>query len=489
MTSHVWRRFAALMVCLVVFASCGASDDSSSEDATGDVAANDDAGDTDTNMFAADDPDAEATSIPVPENDAGAAEAIAGLDGEPTPEALTADRSTTARDFVRRRFNIDPDSEWVGCMVAETQRDDALDIALQTPSVAQGEVDDTEMRALANAMNGCIETTSLAEWTTLAIGPQGDVAETAPPCFAERFDDPDTGDITFSNFVALTYQYRLDPAGIEPLVDALATCAPITSLVGFFADQAEFEADYAVTVDRDCLTEAVSSFDSSYQFWSVFADGMMLPAEVIRPLADECSTPLFADLLEEIPADFEPWSGTGALADVVPAARNGAYDSPPPMTIDPAKSYEAVIATGGAEIRIRLFAQSAPVTVNNFVSLARDGYYDGTVFHRVLDDFMAQAGDPTGSGTGGPGYSFEDEFAGGETFDRGGLLAMANSGANTNGSQFFITFVPTEHLNGAHTIFGEVIEGMDVVDSIERRNPEAPAGRGQIVDSIEIFET
>ena len=165
------------------------------------------------------------------------------------------------------------------------------------------------------------------------------------------------------------------------------------------------------------------------------------------------------------------------------------YDAPPAMTIDVSKEYLATfkMASGG-EFVVRLFADKAPKTVNNFIFLAREGYYDGTTFHRVLDGFMAQGGDPTGTGAGDPGYKFEDEVSD-LTFDKPGLLAMANSGPNTNGSQFFITYVPTPHLNGKHTIFGEVIEGMDVVNAITRRDPnQNPDFEGDAIETITITE-
>lgn len=165
------------------------------------------------------------------------------------------------------------------------------------------------------------------------------------------------------------------------------------------------------------------------------------------------------------------------------------YDAPPPMTIDPGKKYFATFKMAdGGEFVAELFPDKAPVTVNNFVFLAREGYYDGTTFHRVLDGFMAQGGDPTGTGMGGPGYQFEDEFSD-LTFDRPGLLAMANAGPNTNGSQFFITFVPTPHLNGAHTIFGQIIEGIDVVNALTRRDPnQNPDFPGDAIETITITE-
>ncbi len=173
----------------------------------------------------------------------------------------------------------------------------------------------------------------------------------------------------------------------------------------------------------------------------------------------------------------------------LPVERVGMYSSPPEMTIDPDKVYYATIKTEKGDIEVQLFADRAPVTVNNFVFLAREGYYDGTPFHRVLDDFMAQAGDPSGTGMGGPGYQFEDEIYPGTSFDRPGLLAMANAGPGTNGSQFFITFAPTPWLDGMHTIFGEVIDGMAVLDELTRRDPQqAPSFTGDLIETIEIEE-
>jgi cyclophilin family peptidyl-prolyl cis-trans isomerase len=165
------------------------------------------------------------------------------------------------------------------------------------------------------------------------------------------------------------------------------------------------------------------------------------------------------------------------------------YDSAPPMTIDPDKHYTATVKMAkGGEFVIQLYADKAPVTVNNFVFLAREGYYNGVTFHRVLEGFMAQGGDPTGTGSGGPGYVFKNEDSD-LTFDKAGVVAMANAGRDTNGSQFFITFVPTPDLNGGYTIFGQVISGMDVVNGITRRNPDDnPAFAGDAMESITITE-
>lgn len=182
-------------------------------------------------------------------------------------------------------------------------------------------------------------------------------------------------------------------------------------------------------------------------------------------------------------------TGDRPLASIDPAARADYYDAPPEMVIDTDKSYQAVIRMAdGGEMVLNLFDDDAPITVNNFVFLANQGYYDGTTFHRVLADFMAQGGDPTGTGSGGPGYMFEDETDNGLSFDRRGLLAMANAGPNTNGSQFFITFVPTPHLDGAHTIFGELIEGDEVLSGLTLRDPGTASEPGDTISEIVIRE-
>ena len=137
------------------------------------------------------------------------------------------------------------------------------------------------------------------------------------------------------------------------------------------------------------------------------------------------------------------------------------YSTPPPMTIDTSKQYIATIETDKGNLVLELFANDVPVTVNNFVFLAREGFYDGTTFHRVIPGFMAQGGDPTGTGTGGPGYSFADEFS--KHTHVTGTLSMANAGPNTNGSQFFITHAPQPHLDNRHSVFGQLTDGTDVL--------------------------
>jgi peptidyl-prolyl cis-trans isomerase B (cyclophilin B) len=153
------------------------------------------------------------------------------------------------------------------------------------------------------------------------------------------------------------------------------------------------------------------------------------------------------------------------------------WDAPPEMQIDVAKNYAVSIVTNRGTIELELYPQHAPKTVNNFVFLAGQGYYDGVSFHRVIADFMIQTGDPTGTGRGGPGYKFVDELKGNPLKHERCVISMANAGPNTNGSQFFITHTATPHLNGKHTVFGKVTKGQDVVDAIEQ---------GDVMSSVKV---
>jgi cyclophilin family peptidyl-prolyl cis-trans isomerase len=189
---------------------------------------------------------------------------------------------------------------------------------------------------------------------------------------------------------------------------------------------------------------------------------------------------------------------------VAPVERDGMYTEPPEIQIDPTRLYFATISTVKGDILVQLFADRVPVTVNNFVFLAREGFYDNITFHRVIPDFMAQAGDPTGTGVGGPGYTFPDEFDLTLKHDTAGVMSMANSGANTNGSQFFITYAPAPWLDAydendelkdcanpqvsCHAVFGQVLEGMDVLESLTPRDPSQATYDGDIIKTINITE-
>jgi cyclophilin family peptidyl-prolyl cis-trans isomerase len=165
------------------------------------------------------------------------------------------------------------------------------------------------------------------------------------------------------------------------------------------------------------------------------------------------------------------------------------FDTIPEMSLDAAKEYSAVVKMeNGKSFTICLHSEKAPITVNSFVFLVREGFFDGVTFHRVLDGFMAQGGDPTGTGSGGPGYQFVNEDSD-LVFDKAGVIAMANAGRDTNGSQFFITFGATLHLNGGYTIFGQVVEGMETVNALTRRDPsKSPDFIGDVMESVTIIE-
>ncbi|MDQ6683265.1 MAG: peptidylprolyl isomerase [Chloroflexota bacterium] len=162
--------------------------------------------------------------------------------------------------------------------------------------------------------------------------------------------------------------------------------------------------------------------------------------------------------------------------------------APPSGQLDTSRQYAARFQTSKGSFKVELFGADAPLTVENFVNLARAGFYDGTTFHRVIPGFMAQGGDPTGTGRGGPGYQFPDEFSPHRRHDAAGILSMANAGPGTNGSQFFITFGPTPHLDDRHTVFGRVTEGMDVVRSIQERDPSRDRAPGDRIETISIEE-
>lgn len=177
-------------------------------------------------------------------------------------------------------------------------------------------------------------------------------------------------------------------------------------------------------------------------------------------------------------------AGCGAFDSIAAADQ---YSEAPPMMVDASKQYFATVKmANGGEFVIQLYPDKAPITVNSFVFLSCKGFFNGVTFHRVLDGFMAQGGDPDGTGGGGPGYEFVNEDSD-LTFDKDGVVAMANAGRDTNGSQFFITFGPQEFLNGGYTIFGQVVEGMDVVNALTRRDPDqAPGFEGDVIESVTV---
>ncbi len=206
----------------------------------------------------------------------------------------------------------------------------------------------------------------------------------------------------------------------------------------------------------------------------------------VQTVALLAAVSLFTGCQKEQPAPT-PIPATMPPQQVTQSAAPKKYTAPPPMSIDPNKKYTATLHTEKGNITIELFAADAPKTVNNFVYLAREGFYDGTVFHRVIPGFMAQGGDPTGTGTGGPGYKFADEFSNKKHL--AGVISMANAGPNTNGSQFFITYGPTPHLDGKHSVFGRVIGGMAALEKLTQRNPaESSTFKGDRLIKVTITE-
>ena len=181
-------------------------------------------------------------------------------------------------------------------------------------------------------------------------------------------------------------------------------------------------------------------------------------------------------------------TGDRPLAAMAPNDRNRYYKSAPANMLKAGKSYQAILRTDVGDMTFQLYTSNAPITVNNFVYLATQGFYDGTFFHRVINDFMVQGGDPSGTGTGGPGYRFKDEFVPHLRFSKRGLLAMANSGPATNGSQFFITHTPTPHLNNRHTIYGELIDGEDAFAAIPARDPRSTSAPSITLQRVDIIE-
>ena len=293
-----------------------------------------------------------------------------------------------------------------------------------------------------------------------------------------------------------------DPTAVPAPAAATSVSGSITGRVTDAAGQSVEGARVAIVSGTAAFPEiaAITGPDGSYQLGSLSAGTYEVAAH--------------NDDGDRIGQGSATVAASGAATlDIVSteaamvSSKPNKWDSPPAMTIDPNKTYTATIhLEKGGEIVIELYPKEAPVTVNSFVFLARQGYYDGVTFHRVIPGFMAQGGDPTGTGTSGPGYTFENEPSTLRRHDKPGVLSMANAGGlATNGSQFFITFVPTAALDGynpdgslkncatrgvsCHTVFGNVIEGMDVVNGISERDPSSASSPGDAMRTITIDES
>lgn len=375
----------------------------------------------------------------------------------------------------------------VNCVIERSEGDTQLTAVLAGLGGPGFELSPEGYTALAVGFHGCVEPEIL---TTALSGLAGgaDDAEVAAfdSCMTDRIAQELDGDLAYTGVSALLVGFPVPEGAQEATLDALTGCVGARTVATQLAARAEQEQAYAIEVDVDCAEELLDETVLE-QYWQTAVTGEGEALELGDQL-ESCTTEFESDLSDEIPASFVPFSGNGELAGVVPTLRNGLYTEAPPMSLADGVDYSARLTTVDGVIDIDLFEETAPVTVNNFVSLARDGFYDATIFHRVLEGFMAQAGDPTGSGTGGPGYTFADEATGMADVDRRGLLAMANSGPDTNGSQFFITFAPATHLTGLHTVFGEVTNGDDILGAVDLRDPANPTGRGEQIISLEIIE-
>ena len=345
----------------------------------------------------------------------------------------------------------------------------------------------TYFKSLITSVRDCVGQQRMSDAIALGLSLNEQNPELSE-CLNDAFVN-DPSEDAFLGMAAITAGIPVPPEVASQTIDTLNNCVSIDVIANQLALQYEQLQSFQKAVDQECLVKELNAYPGIENFWeAAFVTQDVQQLEGISQLVELCEEPLFADFLQEIPDSFVPWSGQRTLAAVSPLLRNNLYLSPPPNALDEGTQYEATIVTSDGSMTFELYADEAPLAVNNFVSLSRDGFYDGLTFHRVLEGFMAQGGDPTGVGTGSPGYRFEDEVDPNLIFDSRGILAMANSGPDTNGSQFFITFVPTPHLDGNYTIFGKLIEGDTVLSAINLRDPANPDNRGQRILEIQIQE-
>lgn len=364
------------------------------------------------------------------------------------------------------------------CILEAAASDEALDLTLRELSTQGVGFNQDRFVSLTTALHGCSEPGAMTELLRGTVSSGSDEqTDEALACFADELEATD-GANTYVGLAAVSLQFEVPVDSTDPAVDALTNCVSAEILGQGLADSWVSNNQFQVTTDAACVAD---DFDDSFlaAYW---------PAVVSQTGNVEGLSEILEGCSEDLVIDHEPWSSASELAEVPAPARNAIYDAPPPSSVSPDDALTAIFKTDVGDIEVRLFTAEAPDTVNNFVSLARDGFYDETIFHRVLAGFMAQAGDPTGTGSGGPGYTFEDEESALTPIDGRGILAMANSGPDTNGSQFFITFDAAEHLNGLHAVFGEVIAGDDVLDEILLRDPNNPNAQATTLLTVEIVD-
>jgi cyclophilin family peptidyl-prolyl cis-trans isomerase len=421
------------------------------------------------------DSDSTATST----DDAADAATLPSTDGPANPEGV--------RQLASSLTGADIAGDELTCLVEEADGDTQLTAVFNGAGTQGFQFTPEAFTALAVSIHGCVSADVLNASLLGLAGASDEISEAAfYECVGAKLTAAQTGDLVYTGLAALSVGFPVPEGAQESTIDASRECVGSENLANQLAANGEQVSGFASEIDRECLAAGIDD-DFLDSFWNDLITNTG-PTEGLEELLVDCTSVYDSGLPKEVPDDFEPWSGQGQLAGVDPATRNAVYSSAPPSQLDEGVDYQAILTTDDGEIVIDLFEDDAPITVNSFVSLARDGYYDGTRFHRVLEGFMAQAGDPTGTGSGGPGYSFDDEESGLTPIDRRGLLAMANSGPDTNGSQFFITLDAATHLDGLHVVFGEVLAGDDVLEAIERRDPGAPLSRGELLGSVVIVE-
>ena len=373
------------------------------------------------------------------------------------------------------------------CIFTAATDNDAFAEAIAAVLDPNASLTPTYFKSLITSVRDCVGQQRMSNAIALGLSLNEENPELSE-CLNETFVN-DPSEDAFLGMASITAGIPVPPDVAPQTIETLNSCVSIDVIANQLALQYEQLQSFQKAVNQKCLVKELNAYPGIENFWeAAFVTQNVEQLEGISQLVELCEEPLFADLLQQIPESFVPWSGERTLAGVSPLLRNNLYLSPPPNALDDDTQYEATIVTSDGSMTFELYANEAPLAVNNFVSLALDGFYDGLTFHRVLEGFMAQGGDPTGIGTGSPGYRFEDEVDPNLIFDSRGILAMANSGPDTNGSQFFITLVPTPHLDGNYTIFGKLIDGDTVLSAIDLRDPANPDSRGQKILEILIQE-
>lgn len=394
---------------------------------------------------------------------------------------------TSVQSLIQALTGTLPSEEETTCLLDITENDTQLTEVFNGFGTTGYELSPEGFTALTVNAHSCVAQETLVEsLSALSILDEEEGGAEFSACMAEQIGDETNGDLAFTGLSALLVGFEIPEGARQFAFDAAVDCVTPEDLAEQVSFNQESSLGFTVEVDRQCVIDGLDD-ETIQAFWAAFILGEGDGTEV-QNMVETCTETFDSGLAQELPEDFEPWAGTRALAAVDPFVRNGVYEEFPPDVLEDGVDYGAVLTTTDGEIVLDLYEEAAPLAVNNFVALARDGFYDATTFHRVLEGFMAQGGDPTGTGTGGPGYSFEDDETGLTEIDRRGLLAMANSGPNTNGSQFFITFEPADFLNGAHVVFGEVLQGDETLGEVDLRDPDAPTSRGEQIVSITITE-